>query len=184
MQVLQAISSSVVRLLATDGAFLDRDGAACINCHSGPNLTDGKFHNIGVAPGTSGGRDEGIAQLLSDPFNGAGVLSDDRGFGERRLASAASEDPAPGAFKTPSLRGVTQRAPYGHLGASGSLREWFDDVYDRGGRRGRRGRGDDDGRSPLLGNIRGGDERNLIAFLETLECPPLPIELTQAPAAP
>ena len=58
--------------------------AGCIGCHSGPHLSDGLFHNIGVAqtgahvPAADNGRFADITPLLASAMNVDGVFSDDR----------------------------------------------------------------------------------------------------------
>src|SRR5947207_13508900 len=62
-----ALSASAVR-----GAKLFVGRAACNECHSGPALADGKFHNHGVpqsgskVPAVDNGRSDGITQVLGD----------------------------------------------------------------------------------------------------------------------
>ena len=98
----KAIEAYERRLLCADTRFdrwtrgeLDlneeeRAGAAkflrkgCARCHSGPSFSDGGFHNIGIGSGQDEpdrGRAMAAAPLLSDPFNGAGVYSDDPAAG-------------------------------------------------------------------------------------------------------
>jgi len=89
--------------------------AKCATCHSGPNFTDGLFHNTGVI-GDKG--DLGRAAL-------------DR-VGEFQMR------PYPffqmrGAFKTPGLRNVALTAPYQHDGSEASLEEVVR-FYNLGGR--------------------------------------------------
>ena len=75
----------------------------CVNCHEPPTFAGG-FFNIGVRP------------PAEDPGR-----------------SAISRDPAEfGAFKTPSLRNVADRAPYFHNGSAATLAEVVE-FYDRGG---------------------------------------------------
>ena len=83
--------------------------AFCNNCHLGPNLTDGKFHNLGVGwdPETETFADEG-----------------------RYVVTNVEMDK--GAFKTPSLRDVSKRAPYMHDGSIKDLRETVK-LYSKGG---------------------------------------------------
>jgi cytochrome c peroxidase len=87
--------------------------AACSTCHSGPHLTDGKFHNTGV-PGDDRGRAAldrvGEFQMRPYPF-----------FQTQK------------AFKTPSLRNVALTAPYLHDGSEPSLEEIVR-FYNRGGK--------------------------------------------------
>jgi cytochrome c peroxidase len=68
--------------------------ARCANCHKGPTLSDGLFHNVGAA----------------DP--------DDPG---RRAVTGKETDH--GAFRTPQLREVGRTAPYMHNGRFKTLRE-------------------------------------------------------------
>lgn len=80
----------------------------CIVCHGGINLTDGGFHNIGLA-----GDDPGRAAVLEKA-------------GDAEHARYLS------AFKTPGLRNVALTAPYMHDGRLGSLEEVVA-FYDQGG---------------------------------------------------
>lgn len=79
---------------AKRGFALFNGKARCAECHSGWNFTDGKFHNIGTP-------------------------SDDIGRGAYEPKNAKAQ----GAFKTPSLRDIEQRAPYMHNGALATLSE-------------------------------------------------------------
>jgi len=81
----------------------------CASCHLGPNLTDERYHNTGIA-------------WREGRFADAG----------RFLATKRSQDM--GAFKTPTLRQVAARAPYMHDGGIGTLEEVVE-HYDRGGNR-------------------------------------------------
>jgi cytochrome c peroxidase len=100
----------------------------CRLCHSGPNFSDGEFHDIGVPPRggvpPDPGRMGGIRRLLADPFNAAGVLSDEPG-GPRaeRLRFIADGPQNYGEFKTPTLRNVALSAPYMHQGQFATLAE-------------------------------------------------------------
>lgn len=100
--------------------------AACTLCHSGPNLSDGEFHDVGIALGhgqrIDPGRHRGVSTLLRSPFTRAGKFAD------------APEPNAPvlflepmthqvGQFKTPTLRGVAETAPYMHDGRFATLEE-------------------------------------------------------------
>ncbi len=93
----------------------------CVTCHNGPLLSDTHFHNTGVAasPGATAdiGRAAGVLLVRDDPFNCLGAFSDaaPEDCAELRFMTVGSPD-QPGAFKTPSLRGVTMRAPYMHAG--------------------------------------------------------------------
>ena len=98
----------------------------CTKCHNGPLLTDQHFHNTGVpaAPGLpeDSGRIDGIAQVLADPFNCLGIYSDagPADCAELRYMDREGHDLVR-AYKSPSLRGVTERAPFMHAGQLGTL---------------------------------------------------------------
>jgi cytochrome c peroxidase len=79
----------------------------CGSCHSGPNLTDERFHNTGVS------------------FRDGDMLDAGRFIVTRSPADR-------GAFKTPTLREVARTAPYMHDGSVATLDQVVD-YYDRGG---------------------------------------------------
>jgi cytochrome c peroxidase len=89
---------------AKRGFDLFNGKAACAECHSGWNLTDGAFYDIGSA------RQEDI---------GRGRLFPD----SPKLRHA---------FKVPTLRDAARRAPYMHDGSIATL-EAVIELYDRGG---------------------------------------------------
>ena len=105
----------------------------CVNCHNGPLLADGQFHNLGLPqpPGSSGfdlGRTFGAAQVRADPLRCGGAYSD---VAAADVAAACAEltylNPRfadfQGAFKTPTLRNVDRTAPYMHAGQFASLEQ-------------------------------------------------------------
>jgi cytochrome c peroxidase len=102
--------------------------AKCTNCHSGPLFTNSDFHNTGVpAPAQmprDNGRADGIKKVLSDEFNCLGRYSD-AGSGDCEELRYLDTDVTKyaGAFKTPTLRNVAERAPYMHAGQFATLRE-------------------------------------------------------------
>jgi cytochrome c peroxidase len=99
------------------GLQLFRSKGNCLACHVGPNFTDEKFHNTGIA-------------WVGPPREPAATASfRDEG---RALVTGRAEDR--GAFKTPTLREVEHSAPYMHDGSLASLEEVVD-YYDRGGNR-------------------------------------------------
>ncbi|MCU0654050.1 MAG: hypothetical protein MUF64_01760 [Polyangiaceae bacterium] len=90
--------------------------SGCINCHHGPALSDGAFHNV-LMPSHQGegdrGRIDGLVAWQSSPFRKDGPFSDAPGQGVEAPA------PAPGMLgqmKTPTLRGVARTGPWGHGG--------------------------------------------------------------------
>lgn len=101
----------------------------CRLCHFGPNFSDGEFHNTGIAPLGGGvprdsGRYDGIPFVLGDPFNAAGLHSDDpAGDVAGKLGFVRRSTESWGQFRTPSLRNVAITAPYMHQGQIPTLRE-------------------------------------------------------------
>jgi cytochrome c peroxidase len=106
--------------------------AKCVNCHSGPLFTDNTFHNVGITDARpDSGRAVGVRQVLAGEFNCLGRYSDAKGADCAELAFAVVDGPdLVGAFRTPSLRGVVQRPPYGHSGRFKSLATVLD-HYNR-----------------------------------------------------
>lgn len=146
----------------------------CVNCHSGVAFSDGEFHRLNVpsiSPDDTG-REDGIASLLNNPFNSAGSYSDDTEYGVIKLQEAMNEELALNAYKTPSLRGVTQRKRYGHGGQHDNLQDFMETTYRNAG-----GPQRNMDRDPLLNNVNvgpWGDE--LVAFLGMLACPDIATE--------
>jgi cytochrome c peroxidase len=100
----------------------------CVTCHNGPLLTDQQFHNTGVPPRDPSrpdrGRADATAKVRSDEFNCLGPFSDAQAKQCQELRFMVDDDPAlVGAFKTPGLRGVAQRAPYMHAGQLSTLEQ-------------------------------------------------------------
>lgn len=115
-------------------AFIGK--GACVSCHSGPALTDGKFHALGVpqtgagVPATDLGRFQDVPALLGSAFNVNGAFSDDTNTG--KLTGLAQADSQRGQFRTPSLRGVARTGPYMHSGQLATLADVVK-YYDVGG---------------------------------------------------
>ena len=114
---------------AARGLKLFLGDANCILCHSGPNFSDGEFHNIRVPPKdgavpTDSARYLGIQQLLADPFNSRGPFSDDPdGASGQRLRFLHQKADDWGAYRTPTLRNVALSPPYMHQGQFATLEE-------------------------------------------------------------
>ena len=73
--------------------------ANCTDCHNGPLLTNGTFHNVGLPlDGTNldTGRLEGVRQVVDDPFNCLGSFSDavESDYGETRFAQTIEGETA------------------------------------------------------------------------------------------
>lgn len=124
-------TASLPKIFTTDEAeglriFIGK--AKCTNCHNGPLFTNGDFHNTGVPVPAQmpydNGRADGIRKVLSDEFNCLGRYSD-AGSGDCEELRYLDTDTAKyaGAFKTPTLRNVAERAPYMHAGQFSTLRE-------------------------------------------------------------
>jgi len=79
------------------GLHLFRTRARCMNCHSGPALTNNRFHNLGQHFYGRERQDLGRYEVTGDPAD-------------------------VGAFRTPSLRGVARTGPYLHHGLVAQLR--------------------------------------------------------------
>lgn len=82
------------------------DKGACSACHVGANLSDEKFHNLGV-----------------------GMAAKEPDLGRYNVTK---KDEDRGAFKTPTIRNVALSAPYMHDGSIDTLAEVIE-WYDRGG---------------------------------------------------
>jgi cytochrome c peroxidase len=100
----------------------------CATCHNGPLFTDQHFHNTGVPPRDTQRPDRGrslaTAKVQADEFNCLGVFSDASPQACQELRFMVTDDPAlEGAFKTPSLRNIAERAPYMHAGQFANLDE-------------------------------------------------------------
>lgn len=171
---------------AVRGARLFVGRAACNECHRGPTLSDGRFHNLGVpqsacdaCPAQDFGRAGGIPNVLGDVFNRAGSFSDapDSSHLDDLAAVAADE----GAFKTPTLRNVTRTVPYMHDGALATLREVVLFYRDGGGSDGFVG-AKDPAMAPLA--LSDEDVDDLVQFLLALEGAELPSQLVTPPVLP
>ncbi|GAN33410.1 MAG: cytochrome-c peroxidase [Candidatus Brocadia sp. AMX2] len=129
---VNAMSESAKR-----GMELFNAKAECIKCHNGPNFTDNKFHNIGV------------------PADGP--LKEDLG-----RYSVTKNDADKGAFKTPTLRNITESAPYMHNGFFPTLFEVVQ-FYNGGG-------GRSENKSPDIHalNLTGQEVNDLIEFMKAL----------------
>jgi cytochrome c peroxidase len=101
----------------------------CATCHTGPNFSNGEFHDTGIpffiAPGKAdAGRHEGIRTVQESRFNLLGRFNDDA---TRANAIATRhvtlEHRHWGEFRTPSLRNVAVTAPYMHNGSLATLRD-------------------------------------------------------------
>jgi cytochrome c peroxidase len=101
----------------------------CFVCHTGPNFSNGEFHDTGisffVAPGkVDAGRHEGIRTVQASRFNLLGRFNDDAtGTNATATRHVTLEHRHWGEFRTPSLRNVAVTPPYMHNGSLATLRE-------------------------------------------------------------
>jgi len=160
---------------AKRGLDLFINKAACNDCHTGPLLSDGRVHNIGVATLNSTpdmGRSASITSTLNHQFNGASEFSDDREAGKRKLATmpAADDTTMVGAFRTPMLLNIAETGPYFHTGQMRTL----DDVvrfYNNGGGSPGTFPGTKDPKLRPLG-LSPEELGDLVVFLKSLTAPP------------
>jgi cytochrome c peroxidase len=138
-RTLRVQPNALDRYVGGDEAALsdaEKDGlaaffrAGCAQCHYGPRLTDDAFHGIGLPTGhadglTDRGRIDGVAALIGAEFDHASSWSD----APKPYVNLEPTGTMLGQFKTPTLRGVPDTAPYGHGGTSSSL----EDVIEKHG---------------------------------------------------
>ena len=135
---------------AVRGLALFRGKARCLLCHNGANFTDNQFHNLGVPQ--------------------VGPVKEDLG---RFSISRAEKDK--GAFKTPTLRSITETAPYMHDWALKTLEEAVE-FLDQGG-------GSNPNLSPLMKplNMTAKEKADLVAFLKALTGEAIKFTMPQLP---
>ncbi len=157
----------------------------CVTCHSGPHMSDGEFHNLGVpqigehVPMSDDGRFTSIPPLLTSGLNAAGVFSDDRPAGAALIAGLTNPPPEStrGQFRTPTLRDLEHSGPYMHAGQMATLEEVVD-FYVDGGATPVSGTLDAD-IAPLT--LSDEERSDLLAFLRALSTDPVPEALRTAP---
>ena len=158
--------------------------ANCSNCHNGALLTDNHFHNTGVpvsatALPVDSGRATGGRQAVASEFNCTSRYSDAKpeDCDELRFAVTEGEELVR-AYKTPSLRGVAERAPYMHAGQLATLADVVA-HYDRAPAA-------PFGHSELKPlRLTADERRQLEAFLRTLSSPlSAPAGLLEPPNVP
>jgi len=134
---------------AKRGFILFNHKAACVQCHNGWNFTNGSFADTGVAA-----EDQGRGKIV----------------GNEHLSFA---------FKTPTLRNISQRAPYMHDGSLGTLAEVIE-HYNAGGKFRRK--------TTMMFlpqplNLTAEEKKDLLAFLNTLTSEERPMTLPLLPLA-
>lgn len=154
IQVAQVVSAYERTLLCGDTAYDTGklEGAAqrgweifrdrgCATCHSGDNFSDGEFHNVGIAvPKKPGEGDIGRGKITNDPADNY-------------------------KFRTPTLRNVSNTAPYFHDGSVDSLEQAVRYMASGGDKK---VPGLDDKLQDL--KLTDAQIKDLVAFLESLAC--------------
>jgi cytochrome c peroxidase len=123
--------TDVLSKLEYQGArlFVNEKKTQCLECHNGPLLSNGDFHNIGSATFTGDqidfGRILGVQSAMIDEFNCHGRYSDAEARDCTHLNFMNQSDfvHTQGGFRTPTLRGVADTAPYFHDGRFTDLRQ-------------------------------------------------------------
>jgi len=141
--------------------FSDSDKANCTLCHLPPTYTDALFHNVGV----------GFDKPTPDLGRGK-ILADKATQSGGDVAEAKKLD---GAFKTPTVRSITESGPYFHDGRAAKLEDAVDFIL-KGGTK-----------NPNLDEklkprkLTAQERSQLIAFLKSLSPEPKPFEKPQLP---
>jgi len=201
--------SGILSDSAQRGAELFAGRASCVECHSGPLLTDNQFHDIGIpqngdfiptedacvaglaacdcVAGTSclpWGLHDGLGKLQKNGFRRDSKWSDDstddsRAHFYRMDLTTDAGIALRGKWKTPGLRDVAITAPYMHTGGYRTLREVVE-HYNWGGHGSRYAV---DAKVVPLG-LSDHDLDDLTAFLESLTGDAMPLEQVTAPPLP
>jgi cytochrome c peroxidase len=142
--------------------------ASCTQCHNGPQLTNNSFSNAGVpdVPAVPGdqGRLAGARQVAADEFNCLGPYSDAKPADCGELKSLSIEPHSTGQMKVPSLRNVSDRAPYMHAGQFATLEQVIE-HYDRAPA----AQVGESEIKPL--RLSSSEKKQLVAFLRSLSAP-------------
>ncbi|MCK5916775.1 MAG: c-type cytochrome [Cocleimonas sp.] len=146
---------------AGEKVFKDK---GCVSCHSGALFSDGKAHNTGVPENFD---------VFLDPMNHQAFIAfamfqgienymnlkrDPGAYVQWKKADKSNM----GTFMTPSLRELTQTAPYMHNGMIKTLEEVVD-FYNKGG-------GEDSHKDAAMKplNLKDQEKKDLVAFLKSL----------------
>jgi cytochrome c peroxidase len=160
--------------------------ANCALCHSGPNFSNGEFHDTGVpffvrVGEVDPGRHAGLRAVQASPYNLLGRFNDDASRANAiATRHARLEHRNWGEWRTPSLREVTSTAPYMHNGSLATLREVVDHYATLSEERLHA-----DGERLLRAlDLDPAERDDLVAFLQTLSStrPPAPHTPPPAPA--
>lgn len=149
---------------AQRGYALFTGPAGCLQCHTGPLLSDQAFHNLGVPrhPQFDGSVLVQITARWQNLQRGVSEAQYRRSDDDLGLAYLSRNPSDAGRFRTPSLRELRYTAPYMHNGVLATLREVVD-FFDQGG-------GVGPNKAPALRplGLSEGQKKDLVAFLESL----------------
>ncbi|MDA2933044.1 photosynthetic protein synthase I [Acidobacteria bacterium AH-259-D05] len=147
---------------ARRGLELFEGKAGCSRCHSGPMLSDGSFHNLGMTPNREIFRTPERHITFRRFFKTLGVPEYAELRADVGLYAVTKRPEDRGQFRTPTLREVSKTAPYMHDGSLAALEEVVE-FYNRGG-------GVGSGKDPLLAplGLTDSDKNDLVEFLKTL----------------
>jgi cytochrome c peroxidase len=163
-------ASNALPAAALRGLKIFAGRGQCVQCHAGPNFSDGEFHNMLALPADGDADDPGR-------YRGLELLDASELRADGRFAAAADADRITklksvtrgevtrGQFKTPSLRNVVERAAFLHHGRLASLQAALARYASLPARARQDARAD-----PLVGSIEVSlqDIDDLLAFLQTL----------------
>ncbi len=147
---------------AKHGWELFQGKAGCISCHAGDDFTDEAFHNLGLGD---------QSELFASPerhftfrrfLRTLGVSQFDHLRHDPGRWAITKRPAEESLFRTPTLRMVSQTAPYMHDGRFATLEDVID-FYDAGS-------GDEPGRDEHLSpvNLTDDEKAALVAFLHSL----------------
>ncbi len=141
--------------------FSNTEKANCTLCHLPPQYTDTLFHNVGI----------GMDKPMPDPGRGK-ILAD---AAEKAGIKDPEADKMKGAFKTPTLRSITETGPYFHDGRAAKL----EDAIDLMLKGGIKNPNLDEKLKPKT--LKPEERAQLIAFLKSLTPEAMPFQRPQVP---
>jgi cytochrome c peroxidase len=154
---------------AKNGFEVFKGKGGCAQCHTGPLFSDGMPHNTGVPENFDVFLDPERHQafLAYALFMGVENLYNLKRDPGAHVRTHKADGSDMGKFMTPSLRELTQTAPYMHNGMLATLADVVE-FYDQGG-------GPDSHKSPMIKplNLSAQEKADLVAFLEALSGAPL-----------
>lgn len=165
-----AISESARR-----GLELFSNKAGCIRCHDGPMVSDGKFHNLGLATNQDIFETPERHITFRRFFKTLGIAQYASLRTDLGLYAITKQAGDRGGFRTPTLRELAHTAPYMHDGSLDTLEDVVA-FYNRGG-------GEAPGKDSLLRplGLSAAEQTDLVEFLTTLSGKPIMVEEVTLP---